>query len=610
MNKAIFFLFFEIINNNIVNNRYEMLNRVLLYINIKVGVDFMNLINLIKNIMIFNPPEKDTENKLKENEKREDNNPDSNETKNEPNSTNLKILNKSKTKKEENNPNTISKNLSSNLEFIKNKYSVPINSDLYIREFKIVYKKSTINAFIVFFDGLSDRSIINEFILEPLMLLSNYEVVDEDLDLMNYIKNHLLPQNQLKITGEISEVIEEINFGGCGIFVDSLDVCFAADVKGWEHRGVDKPISELVIRGPQEGFNEVIRTNTALVRKILKDEDLIVENISVGRRSKTPCAMLYIKDIANTSLIDDVRNRIESLNIDYIIDSGELEQLIEDSTFSPFPQIISTERPDRVASQLSEGRIAIILHGSPFALVVPATLSSLLHTPEDIYSRFPFGNFIRVVRIIGILLTLLLPGLYIAIINYHQEMIPTELLFSIEAAREKVPFPSVLELLIMESSFELIREAGIRIPGPIGPTLGIIGGLILGQAAVAASIVSPILIIIVAVTGIGSFAIPNFSLGFSFRLLRFAYIILGALSGLLGITVGLFINGLLFVNAKSFGVPFMSPFGPRSKKVLNDELTRAPIWKMEKRPDYLNTKDENEQSKISRGWTLNKKDRK
>ena len=391
---------------------------------------------------------------------------------------------------------------------------------------------------------------------------------------------------------------------GAAEYLEGVDSAFAADVKGWEHRGVERPNTEQVLRGPQEGFTEILRVNTALVRKILKDEDLIVENISIGRRSKTPCSMLYIKDITNDSLVNEMRRRLESIKLDYIIDSGELEQLLEESGFLPAPQVIATERPDRVASLLAEGKVAVILHGSPFALVAPATLAGLIHSPEDSYVRFPYANLLRLVRIVGILFSLLLPGIYIAITTFHQEMIPTDLLFAIEASREKVPFPSVVELLIMEIMFELIREAGIRIPGPIGPTLGIIGALILGQAAVSANIVSPILIIVVAVTGIGSFAVPNYSLGLAFRILRFAYIFLGAMAGFLGITVGLFIQGIFFLTSRSFGVPIAVPFGPKTAGGLGgSELIRAPIWKQERRADYLNTKDEAKQPKISRKWT-------
>lgn len=510
-------------------------------------------------------------------------------------------------KKEE---SEISKDLSVNLQIMKKTYNVPTNGDIVIREFDIVVKKKVIPAFMIFIDGMTDRNVINMGILQPLMLLSNLDIKGEDKDIAQYIKDNIMPHNQVKEAITYNDVIDEVNFGGCGIFVDGLVVAFTADVKGWEHRTVGRPNTELVIRGPQEGFVENIRANTALIRKILKDEDLIVENLKVGKRSKTPCCMMYIKDIANDELVKEVRRRIENINIDFLIDSGELEQYLEDSTFLPAPQIVATERPDRAAGMLVEGKVAVIVHGSPFALVMPTTNNDLIKSTEDAYVRFPYSNLFRLIRIIGVFASLLLPGVYVAITNFHQEMIPTDLLFAISASRERVPFPSVIEILVMEIAFELIREAGIRIPGPIGPTLGIIGALILGQAAVAANIVSPILIIVVAVTGIGSFAVPSFSLAIAFRILRFGYILLAALAGFLGITTGIFLQGIWLVSAKSFGVPYMAPFAPRTSGGLADSFIRSPIWKQETRPDYVNPKDTRRQPRISREWLNEDKEEK
>jgi len=509
--------------------------------------------------------------------------------------------------KDVNKMSKVSNKLADNVAYLKNKYTLPDNGDVAIREFSITARDKTISACVIFIDGMVDRTVMDLAVLQPLMLLSNIEIKDNEQDIGLFVKNSLIPHNQIKILHELGKVVDEVNFGSCAVFVDGVDTAFTADVKGWQNRGVTNPNSEMVIRGPQEGFNEILRTNTALIRKILLDEDLIAENLSVGRRSKTPCALLYIKDIANDSLVDEVKRRLNGINIDYLFDSGELEQLLEDNSYQAVPQIIATERPDRVASMLTEGKVAVIVQGSPFVLVMPTTHIDLFHSPEDSYVRFPYANLLRIIRITAIVMALLLPGLYVAITNFHHEMIPTDLLFAIEASREKVPFPSLVEILIMELAFEFIREAGIRIPGPLGPTLGIIGGLILGQAAVAANIVSPILIIIVAVTGIGSFAIPNFSLGYAYRILRFVYIFLGATAGFFGITCGLFLQGIWLTSTKSFGVPFMAPMGPVTNGELADQIFRAPIWKQDKRPDFLNVKNNEKQPKISRQWQEDEK---
>jgi spore germination protein KA len=494
-----------------------------------------------------------------------------------------------------------------NLDYIKKRYNTDINGDFKIREFKVIVMNKDYPVFVCFFDGMIDRLLVNLSIIQPLMTLSAMPVNTKEQTVRDVIYNHLIPQNQVKICKTYQEVVDEVNFGGLGIFVDGLDVAFACDVKGWEHRNVEKPTSELNIRGPKESFNETNRMNTALLRKIIKDENLIVEDILVGERSKTPCSMVYIKNIANDSLVGEIRRRLKSIKTGYLRDSGELEQFLEDSTYLPAPQMLLTERPDRVASYLAEGRVGIIVHGSPFVIIAPVTLFNLIHSPEDYYLRYPYATLLRLIRILGIFFTLLLPSFYLAITNYHHEMLPTDLLLAIASAREKVPFPTVVSIVIMEIAFELIREAGIRIPGPIGPTLSIVGALILGQAAVAANLVSPILIIIVAVTAIGSFAIPDFSLGYSFRALRFIYLFLAGFSGLLGISLGIFIHLLVLVDAKSFGVPFMAPFAPKTTGIRTNVILKTPLWKEEDRPDFINPKDISQQPHISRGWIKRRK---
>lgn len=515
----------------------------------------------------------------------------------------IKLHDRDGDKEKNNGTSDIKKQLQENLKAVEELFSAHLNSDLVIRKFSIAVRNTSVDAFLVFFDGLVNTKVIDDDVLQPLMLLSSLDIKSDDSeDILYYIRHHLLPHNQLEEAKSHQEVIEAVCFGGCGIYIDGLDIAFTVDVKEFPGRSVERPNNELVIRGPQEGFTESLRNNTGLIRKRLMDPNLIVENISVGKRSKTPCSILYVKDLANDSLVAEVRRRLESIDADHVMDTGELEQFIEDNSYFPAPQVMATERPDRVCSMLTEGRVAIVMHGSPFALVVPITNNDIMYSAEDQYLRFPYANLLRIIRVLAITMSLLLPGIFLAITNYHHEMIPTDLLLAILSAREKVPFPSVVEVFLMEISFELIREAGIRIPGPIGPTLGIIGALILGQAAVEANIVSPILIIIVALTGLGSFAIPNFSGGFAFRILRFGFIILAALSGFLGITVGLVLMGFWTVSVKSFGVPFVSPVAPRTKGGFTETVFKSPVWKQEHRPDYMNTKDGRKQPEISRKW--------
>lgn len=564
----------------------------------------MSLLSTIKKLIVFNEPKKQEGFILKSTDDKEKNKSKKANT----DAIEKQIKAKEAEKAKEPEPSdTISDNYEESLRYMKDVYSIPLNSDIVLREFIIKYKEKPVKAFIIFFDGMTDTDMINDFILQPLMVSSELNIDDSTDSLEEFISQQLLPHGQVNIVKSYRKVIDEINYGGCGLFANGVAVGFVSDVKGWEHRGVEKPNNELVIKGSQEAFNEQLRTNTAHLRRRIKDENLIAEDIKIGKKSKTPCNIIYIKSVANDMLVGEVRRRLSSINVDYLLDTGVLEQLIEDSTFFPAPQILSTERPDYVSEMLINGRVAIIVAGSPNVLVVPITAYELLHSVEDEYIRFPYANLLRIIRIIAVIIALLLPGIYIAITNYHQEMIPTDLLLAIEASWEKVPFQSVVELIIMEISFELIREAGIRVPGPIGPTLSIVGALILGQAAVEANVVSPILIIVVAITGIGSFAIPSYPMGYSIRIMRFVFIFLGTIAGFLGITFGLFLLGIWSTSVKSFGVPYMSPIGPKTSNNLFKVIFRAPEWKMEYRPDYLNAKKVKKQDKYSMGWKKDKK---
>lgn len=285
---------------------------------------------------------------------------------------------------------------------------------------------------------------------------------------------------------------------------------------------------------------------------------------------------------------------------------GQLEQLIQDNGHSLFPQVLASERPDKATMHLLEGRVIVIVNGSPYVLILPGVLADFLSSPEDINFKFQFSNMLKIIRLIAIFFALFLPGIYVAITSYHQELLPTELLFTIEAARKTVPFPTIFEILLMEISFELIREAGLRVPSPIGPTIGIVGGLILGEAAVSANLVSPVLIIIVALTAICSFSIPDFSLNFTIRIYRFLYIILGYLAGFLGIAAGLFVQLIYLSNLKSFGCAYLIPYSVQTNKNSQVSYFLPPIWKRENRSKITNPKKKYTQGKISMLWKKNK----
>ena len=518
-------------------------------------------------------------------------------------------------------PESVFPSLSINLDFLKVKYNTLINSDIVVREFTLTARNRQYGAFLIYIDGMVDTKIINDFVLEPLMLrnrANSYDgnetrVVSEAIsnnitvrkvkkfDLVDYIYNSLVPQNAVKKKKSFNDILPDINMGNCLLFVDTIDTAFSIDAKGFKQRGVDSPKNETVIRGAQEAFTEAIRTNTSMIRRFVNNENLVIESLSVGKVTKTKCAVCYMKDIANDDLVAEVKYRLNNLDIDTIISSGQLEQLIEDNSKCSLPQMLSTERPDKAANHILSGRVVVIVNGSPYVLIMPCVFVDFLSSAEDPNLKFQYANLLKFVRLVAFFITLLLPGLYVAITNFHQEIIPTELLFAIVASRESIPFPIIVEILAMEISFELIREASLRVPSPIGTTIGIIGALILGQAAVEASIVSPILIIIIAITGITSFAIPDFYLSFHLRIVRFLYTIAGFLAGFLGIGIVLFGHLILLCSLKSFGVSYLAPYIPSTGKN-NKSYFMPPFWNREKRPDFLNTKRPKKEERISMKW--------
>lgn len=516
---------------------------------------------------------------------------------------NNKDKNKDKDKKNKeekskaNQDKTISKSLDENIKYLQDAFHLPVNQDIIIREFKIAHK---IPACIVFIDGMIDNRIAIQFTLPQLMDVHAFDKYEGGCPI-SYIKDNVLSINQIVEMKKYQEIIPQILNGLMALFIDGCDECIVMESRGYEKRSVSTPMTETVVEGSQEAFTENLRTNITLVRRIVKNEDLITEFMIVSKTNNYLAAVLYMDGVANPKIIEEVKRRVESLDIDYISGSGMLEQLIEKNRLTLFPKIISTERPDRIAAFLMEGKVVLVCEGTPFALAVPITFFDLFHSSEDANLRWQFGSFLRIIRLLGTLMALLLPGLWTALILYHQEMIPTTLLNSIIISRIPVPFPFIFELLIMELSFELIREGGIRVPGVTGNTLGIIGALILGQSAVEAGLVSPSLIIIVAVSGLGNFAIPNYSLALAVRIYRFVLIAFGAMAGFYGISVGFTILCALTLSAKSFGVPFFSPISPTTKSN-KDKIIRDNIYNQTYRPDYLNTENEKRMGDSPRGW--------
>lgn len=468
------------------------------------------------------------------------------------------------------------------------------SSDIPIREIRIG-RKGNIQAAVIFTDGLADSKSINDFIMKSLMLdvreLALGEKISNEPNVLQLVKEQALTVGGIKDVTDFDTLLTAIVSGDTALLIDGYDQGIIVGMRGWEDRGVQEPTAQTVIRGPKEGFSETLRTNTALIRRKIKDPNLWLESRQIGRVTKTDVSIMYIKGIVHAKVLDEVRERLDRIDIDGILESGYIEELIQDEVYTPFPTIYNTERPDVVAAGLLEGRVAILVDGTPYVLIVPALFGQFYQAAEDYYQRADIGTLIRLLRYISLAIALLGPSLYIAITTFHQEMLPTQLVIGLAAQREGVPFPAFIEAVMMEITFEILREAGVRMPRAVGQAVSIVGALVIGQAAVEAGIVSAAMVIVVAITAIASFVLPSFNMAISIRIIRFGLMALAASFGLFGITIGLIAIVLHLCSLRSFGVPYMSPFAPFIPEDQKDMMLRVPIWGMFSRPRLISQKN-------------------
>ena len=466
------------------------------------------------------------------------------------------------------------------------------SSDLVIRKFDI--GGGLAFAAVIYIDGLVDTETVNTFIIRSMMTELDDETVGrmmKDKPPLEVLRSKALTVGQVEVRRNRDEILLSLLSGDTLILLDGETEAIACGTRGGEKRGVSEPTSQVVIRGPKEAFTESIGTNVAQVRRRLKTPNLWVETKKIGRQGHTLVAIMYVQDIVDDRTVQEVKERLDRIDIDFISGSGEIEQLIQDENVTLFPTIYSTERPDAVVGNLMEGRIAVFVDGTPFVLIAPATFFMFFQATEDYYQRPEVATAIRFLRYGALLISLFGPSIYIAAITFHQEMIPTLLLVSLAAQRESVPFPAIIEAFIMEVTFEILREAGIRMPRAIGQAVSIVGALVLGQAAVEAGLISPAMVIVVAITGISSFSTPMYDMALSFRLLRFAIMISAGFLGFYGIAiVSIFILAHM-CGLQSFGVPYMSPLAPFILEDQKDTAFRFPFQAMFARPRMIHTKN-------------------
>lgn len=484
-------------------------------------------------------------------------------------------------------PQILSRELKKNLDAVKVKFDD--SSDLIIREFSFGKgKNKEVKAALIFLDGMVNMTMINDNIIRPLMhdIRFLYARETSDISSMDKIRNRLLTVGDVKTIYTHNDVTEACLSGNAVFMAEGF--CRALDIgaKGWEKRAVSEPISETSIRGPREGFTENLRTNTSMIRRKIKDPALKIRAAVIGKRTHTQVNILYIDGIADPDLISEVERRLNKIDTDGILATGYLEQYIEDTPFTAFPTIWYSEKPDAVAGKLLEGRVAIAVDGTPFVMSVPMLFIENFQSAEDYIARSNYATMMRILRLIAFIISLFAPALYIALTTYHQELIPTTLLFTMAAASEGIPFPAVVEIGIMMLIFEILREAGIRMPRPVGQTISIVGALVMGEAAVQAGLVGAPVVIVIAITAVSSFAIP-FAAD-AIAILRWLLLIMAATMGMFGITISAFAILMHLVSLRSFGAHYMAPLAPFQTAGLKDTVVRAPLWAMLTRPRAVN----------------------
>ena len=460
-------------------------------------------------------------------------------------------------------------------------------SDVVFREF-VIGGQSPIRCLLLYFDGLVQRKILDDNIIKSLLLyIRTTNDPGRELhqaDPLTAVEQKIINVAELKRISTFHEVIRYISSGDTVLLIDGCNQALVAGTRGWDSRNVVTPENELVIYGPKEGFIENLRSNTAQIRRRLKSSNFKIESMVIGKITQTDVVLCYIDNIAPPQLVDEVRKRLQMIDIDAVLDSNYIQELIMEHKSTIFSQAEQTEKPDRAAAHLLEGRICILVDGSPMALVLPVSFPRYWISPEDYYIHYIPASLFRMGRFLVFLMALTLPALYVAVISYHQEMVPTALYLTIAASRQGVPFPSFIEALLLELTFEMLREAGLRLPRAVGPAVSIVGALIIGDAAVRAGLVSTPMVVVVAFTGIASFVTPSYNAGIIIRTARFAFLAAAALLGFLGIMIVFILMLIRMVSLSSFGMPYLSPIAPLNTRDITDVLVRRPWFKMRERP--------------------------
>jgi spore germination protein KA len=462
--------------------------------------------------------------------------------------------------------------------------------DLVVRRFSFG-KGGILKAAVVFLDGMANLPMINDDVIKPLMYDSRFlcaEEISSDPDI-DELRDRLLSVGDIRTIDTLYQVTDACLSGSAVLLFEGVAKAFNISAKGWDKRAVTEPNTETVVRGPREGFTENLRSNTAMIRRKIRNPALKIHSLEIGKRTRTKVNILYLDDIVNPALVEEVKRRLGNIDTDAILAAGYIEEYIEDSPYSVFPTIWYSEKPDSIAGRLLEGRVVIGVDGTPFMLSVPMLFIENFQTSEDYAIRSYYATMLRILRLMAFTISLFSPAVYVALTTYHQELIPTALLFTMAASSEGVPFPAALEAAIMMFTFEVIREAGVRMPRPAGQAISIVGALVMGQSAVQAGLVGAPIVIVIAITAVSSFVVPMCEDAVS--LLRWFLMILSAAMGSFGITLGTLVILFHLASLKSFGTSYLAPIAPVIPPDLKDSVVRTPLWSMRTRPRSLKPQD-------------------
>ncbi len=451
-------------------------------------------------------------------------------------------------------------------------------------------------AAVVYLEGMVDTTTLQSHVLAPIIQFTSLAdgLGSWDAD-MGRLAEHLLgtaiSAARTSESNGIDDLVNLILTGQVGILVDGQQTALVVDCPGSPERAVGQPVNERSVRGPRDAFNESIKTNIALLRRRSLSTGLKVEIVTVGRRSRTRVAMVYYVDIARDDLINEVRRRLQSISTDIIDSTGQIEQFIEDNTWSTFPQLVNTERPDKVIASIASGKVGILVDGVPNALIAPSVFVDFFISPDDYYERWLVGSVIRSTRFLNAIVTTTLPAAYIAVTAFNPGLLPTQLALTITAARVEAPFQAFFEALLMEITLETLQEAGVRLPEAVGQTVTFIGGLVVGQAAIQAGLVSPIMVIVVSLTAVTSFTISSYSMNLALRLLRVPLMIAANFLGLYGLAIAILFLLVHLCSLKSFGKAYLTPLTPYNLSDWKDSLVRVPTEMLSTRPEFMEPKD-------------------